>query len=684
MTKRVATADKILLLGVDGLDPRLTRKYVDMGLMPNVKKYIEAGAQRQDLVMLGGHPTVTPPMWTTLATGCYANVHGITGFFRKGDDIDLIDYNLDSRNCHAEQLWNVTAEAGLKTLVWHWPGSAWPPSSDNPNLMVVDGTTPGSVGMGMAQIEFEYILGANEGFKEVNYIPKAPMEAHAACVITDMDEEDNNEQVDLLGAVGEVGRKGTRNLMWKESQQTTTDTESTTDMVQSPIKPASGWAAAPADAKEFTVLFSKGLIRRPALILKNEQGIYDRVALYKSKKDTEPMVVLPLGELVVEIIDDAIKDDKTYRVNRNMKLLRLDPEGKTLTMYISGAMDTNNDTVWHPKRLFKEVVENVGYPTPTSMLGRQDSMLITECMLANWYATADWQVNALHYLIKNEDLDVVFSHFHAVDLEEHKFIKHLAERPFNKQPVEVAQKWIEDLYVQTDYYLGKFLHFLDEGWTVMIFSDHAQVAPKHELPLLMDLSGTMIPMMEKMGFTSVIRDEKDNIVAIDWTKTKAVMQREGHIYLNIKGRNKHVLDDGTVIDGIVDPADQYELEEEIMTKLYELKSVESGHRVVSIALRNRDAVLLGQGGPEAGDIIAWMAEGYNFDHSDCISTTLGESDTSVSPIFIAAGKGLKKGFYTDRIIRQIDFVPTIAALLGVRMPAQCEGAPVYQIFEEEF
>ena len=396
------------------------------------------------------------------------------------------------------------------------------------------------------------------------------------------------------------------------------------------------------------------------------------------------MVVLPLGELVVEIIDDAIKDDKTYRVNRNMKLLRLDPEGKTLTMYISGAMDTNNDTVWHPKRLFKEVVENVGYPTPTSMLGRQDSMLITECMLANWYATADWQVNALHYLIKNEDLDVVFSHFHAVDLEEHKFIKHLAERPFNKQPVEVAQKWIEDLYVQTDYYLGKFLHFLDEGWTVMIFSDHAQVAPKHELPLLMDLSGTMIPMMEKMGFTSVIRDEKDNIVAIDWTKTKAVMQREGHIYLNIKGRNKHVLDDGTVIDGIVDPADQYELEEEIMTKLYELKSVESGHRVVSIALRNRDAVLLGQGGPEAGDIIAWMAEGYNFDHSDCISTTLGESDTSVSPIFIAAGKGLKKGFYTDRIIRQIDFVPTIAALLGVRMPAQCEGAPVYQIFEEEF
>ena len=101
-------------------------------------------------------------------------------------------------------------------------------------------------------------------------------------------------------------------------------------------------------------------------------------------------------------------------------------------------------------------------------------------------------------------------------------------------------------------------------------------------------------------------------------------------------------------------------------------------------MRNRDAVLLGQGGPEAGDIICWLAEGYNFDHADCISTTLGENDTSVSPIFIAAGQGLKQGFETERIIRQVDFAATVAALAGVRMPNQCEGAPVYPIFEEEF
>ena len=674
MVQRKAAADKLLLLGVDGLDPRLTRKYVDMGILPNVKTYIERGAAREDLVMLGGHPTVTPPMWTTLACGCYANVHGITGFYRCGDDLDLVDYNLDSRNCRAEQLWNVFAEAGKKTLVWHWPGSSWPPSSDNPNLLVVDGTSPGSVGMATSQIEMEYLVGANEAIAEVTYIPKAPMEASAACVVTDLDLSKQNESYDLLGSVGNKDKKGERKLVWDLSQHTTSTTEALIDMVQSPIKPASGWAAAPADAKEFTILYSKGLIRRPALILKNEAGIYDHIAVYKNKKSTEPIVVCPLGELVVEVVDEAIKNDQTYQVNRNLKLLKCDPAGTSLTLYISGAMDMNNDSVYHPKRLFREITENVGYPTPTSLLGRQDSMLITDCMLANWYATADWQAAAIEHLIKSEDLDIVFSHYHAVDLEEHQFIKHLAERPFNRNPVSVAEKWMQDLYIQTDYYLGKFIHLLDEGWTILIFSDHAQVAPAHDIPLLVYAGGVTLPLMEELGLTKSYVDENGKRL-IDWTQTKAVIQREGHIYLNLIGRTNH---------GIVDPKDQYELEEEIMTKLYGLTDPQTGHRIVSVALRNRDAVLLGQGGPEAGDILVWHAEGYNFDHDDCLSTTFGENDTSVSPIFIACGKGIKEGYQTERIIRQIDFAPTVAVLGGVRMPRDCEGAPVYQILSEEY
>ncbi|MBQ2777551.1 MAG: alkaline phosphatase family protein, partial [Peptococcaceae bacterium] len=109
-----ASASKILLLGIDGLDPKLTRKYLDQGKMPNTQKLLDRGAARQDLKMLGGVPTVTPPMWTTMATGCYANVHGIVEFNRTIPELgyEYMGYNLDSRYCKAEPLWNVLAEAG--------------------------------------------------------------------------------------------------------------------------------------------------------------------------------------------------------------------------------------------------------------------------------------------------------------------------------------------------------------------------------------------------------------------------------------------------------------------------------------------------------------------------------------------------------------------------------------------
>ncbi|MBO5115583.1 MAG: alkaline phosphatase family protein, partial [Peptococcaceae bacterium] len=137
---REAKTDKILVLGVDGLEPRLCKKLMDEGKLPNIKKYVELGACREDLVMLGAMPTITPPLWTTLATGAYPETHGVTCFWNQSkDSLDEIVYAFDSLTCKAEQLWNVFAENGKKTLVWHWPGASWPPSSDSENLYVVDG-----------------------------------------------------------------------------------------------------------------------------------------------------------------------------------------------------------------------------------------------------------------------------------------------------------------------------------------------------------------------------------------------------------------------------------------------------------------------------------------------------------------------------------------------------------------
>lgn len=673
--ERKPLSEKILVLGIDGLDPRLAKKYVDEDAMPNLKYLIERGSCREDLVMLGGQPTITPPMWTTLATGAYPVTHGITDFMGQSG-IDGTIYNLDSRRCKAEQLWNVFAESGKRTLVWHWPGSSWPPSSDNPNLHVVDGTQPGFVNMGGGVVDSEKLLVASTKTTEMRYRRRSASDGKVPCVIEDLDlrEEGFNLFFDTQSESGRSNSSVEHIVLLTEEDGEGNLSDSPFDVILSPIKEALNWTNAPEDAKEFTMLHGEGLVRRPCLILKNQNGIYDRVAIYKSKKDPEPMIILENGVFVQDIVDDSFKNDMHYMANRNMRILELSPEGDYIKMWISAGMNIDNDTVWHPKSLYKEVVENIGYGQPTSLLGAGDEQLLRDCMLRNWTAGGEWQAKVLNYFIEKNRYDVIFSHFHNVDLEGHMIVKFL-KKGHKEITSERYQEIFKEVYIQTDDYIGEFLHLLDKGWTIIVVSDHGQVCPEHEVQLFGDPSGINVGLMRNLGFTEVKVDDNGNLLKeIDWEKTKAVACRGNNIYLNLKGRTEH---------GIVDPEDQFELEEEIITKLYGYKDPETGKRVVALALRNKDAILLGYGGPECGDICVWMSEGYNRDHGDSLSTTFGFGGTSVSPIFVAAGPGIKENYITERIIREVDVAPTVALLGGVRMPAQCEGAPIYQILTKE-
>lgn len=691
--KREVFSDKMMVLGVDGLDPRLSRKYIDEGKMPNLKKLVERGAQRQDLVLLGSQPTVTPPQWTTLATGANPVVHGICQFDRTiPGKINQRGYNLDSRLVKAEPIWNCLTEAGRKTLVFHWPGGAWPPTSDSENLMVIDGSAPGSVGSSSMQVDGEMLVAASVDIEEVTFETKATDSAAAPCMIQRKTKAEKQMEA---GDVSTMMRqaKNMNDEMMAQLQSAGIDTlyvlkdkddgfgmengygKMATVISLSPIKDAVGWASAPADAKEFTLLLSKGLVRRVGLILKGEQEIYDHIAIYKSKKDTTPLVTCPLGKMVYNIIDEAIFDDDVYTANRHYKLVRLNEDGSELQLYVSAAMELGSDVVIHPKRLHKAILENVGPFPPQSALYTQDSAL-QQVAIEVWDYVIDWYVGCFNYFIENECVEYIFSHLHSVDLVEHTFIRFMHNLGFNKHDTSVYHAWMERLYQQTDRYFGQLLHYLDEGWTIIVTSDHAQVSPRYMPPRIGDMCGTNVGVMQELGYTVLEKDENGNDLAkIDWSKTRAIQSEGNDIYINLKGREPQ---------GIVDPADKYELEEQIMTDLYGYRHPVSGKRVIAVALRNKDAVLLGYGGPTAGDICIWVAEGYNYDHTDGLSTTYGEASTSLSPIFVAAGKGLKEGFTTERIIRQVDVAPTICYLAGVRMPAQCEGAPIYQILAEEF
>lgn len=683
--KRDARTKKLIVLGIDGMDPVTTKRMVKEGKLPNIQKYLSMGSARQGLEMLGAHPTITPPCWTTLATGAYPGTHGITCYWRQSpESLDAVVYNMDSRNCKAEQLWNVTTEEGLKTLVWHWPGSSWPPTSQSPLLHVVDGTQPGSVNMGVAQMDWEKIVYASASTRSLRFVPHTQKAAGVGCNITDLhqviseENADDDEMMELWW--GDAARSGGEIRTYVKELD---DTEMMIgakvayDIIFSPIQPAADWAAAPEDGLEFTILISSGKEERYGLITKNDSGIYDQVSLYRSKKDREPFVIIPKGEMISGVIDDATKKGTTKPCCRSYKILELSPDGSTLRLWISNALDTTNKMLWHPAPLYEELVKNVSNIPPVSLIGGEDSELVDQIFEPSWNIYSQWQADSLEYLIDKEKYDVVFSHLHNIDCAGHQ-IWHLAKtlEPWNHTDERIYQELIERFYIQTDKYLGRFLHYLDEGFTIFIVSDHGLLVGENVPPILGEYGGLNTKVMEELGYTVLKKDDQGNSIdEIDWEKTRAVQIRSNYIYVNLKGRDKH---------GIVEPEEKYQLEEQIISDLYGYRDKFTGKRVVGVALRNKDAVLFGTNGPECGDIFFTIEEGFNRLHGDGLTTADGYFNTSVSPVFIAAGEGIKDGFTTERVIRQVDVTPTIAVLLGTRIPSQCEGAPIYQILSEGF
>jgi len=680
MTKKT---DKLIVLGIDGMDPLFTKYLLDKGELPAVKKIIDAGACREDLVLLGGMPTITPPMWTTLSTGAYASTHGITGFWNvDSTDRSKLVYGLDSTICKAEQVWNGIAEAGYRTLVWHWPGSSWPPTSQNPNLAVVDGAQPGYVGFGTGMRDDEVLVTASVDIDAPLFLMKAGFNnTGAGCILKDVEVKDESAGSKAAADACQNAGNSVSNIMMTLEDGEFSVENMPYDKAMSPLKDATGWANAPEGAKEFVLPLCNNLLRRYGLLLKDENGEYNRIEIYRSKKDEEPMAAMDYHGFSPVVVDEVIKEDGTkVMCARSYGYIYHNDDFTTIDVWASRAFDITDDSIWHPKSLHQEIVENVGHHSAAGTCGSGVNTYFTEhIMIPTWEIYNNWQADCLNYFIQNDRFDVIFTHLHNVDGIGHNVWPHGDINVHtNEKDIEKNKELMAETYRQTDRYLEKFLYLLDEGWTIIVTSDHGLICDTNaEGPALMgDAFGVNAKIMDELGYTILKRDENGEILKeIDWSKTKAVATGTNHIFLNIKGRDPY---------GIVEPEDQYALEEEIIDALYGYRDPATGKRIISLAVRNADALVFGCGQEGFGDIVYFLEDSFHRVHGDSWSTRRdhGGNHTSVSPIFFAAGSGIKKGYKTDRVIRQVDVAPTIATLLGTRMPAQCEGAPVYQIIED--
>ncbi|MBU1131909.1 alkaline phosphatase family protein [Patescibacteria group bacterium] len=110
------TGPKLLFLGLDGANWPYVEELIADGQMPNFKKLLDNGTMGMIKTF---NPPVSPPQWTSVATGKLPAKHGITNFVSSANGFS--EYALvGSNDRHVKALWNIFEEKGYKVGLFGW------------------------------------------------------------------------------------------------------------------------------------------------------------------------------------------------------------------------------------------------------------------------------------------------------------------------------------------------------------------------------------------------------------------------------------------------------------------------------------------------------------------------------------------------------------------------------------
>ena len=116
-----STPTRVAIFALDGADWDLLTELADDGRIPNIKALAQGGTTGTVQTI---QPTVSPMVWTTVATGLLPARHGILDF------VDSQKTPIESNSRHAPAVWDIADGFGRDAQVTAW-WTAWPPTAKN-------------------------------------------------------------------------------------------------------------------------------------------------------------------------------------------------------------------------------------------------------------------------------------------------------------------------------------------------------------------------------------------------------------------------------------------------------------------------------------------------------------------------------------------------------------------------
>jgi predicted AlkP superfamily phosphohydrolase/phosphomutase len=639
------THPKVVVLGFDGMDPRLCERLMDEGRLPNLARMRASGGYRP----LGTSiPPQSPVAWSNFISGAGPGVHGIFDFIHRDPKRQYYPKYSAAETIEGDDGWNI----GRHKL----PLTFWPFSQNPTQTLLTRHGTPFWSYLDAAGIPVQiYDIPSN-------YPPSRSEHGHMCCL-------SGMGVPDLLGTPGTY-------------QYFSSDT----------LVPVEG------DGGMRRPIFFKGGVATVTLVGPDNTAltkpVHSEAKLQIRRHETEPAVRIDWQGNTVVLREGEWSD--WCKLDFRLEMPPFMPDAHVsgicrfyvqqvrpdFRLYVTpiniDPSDPGEQRVSEPPSFVTDISKDLGLFFTSGFQedhkARTNGVFDDQQYLEQAGYVLGERRNLFDYALEHYRDGLLFFYFSSTDLQAHMFWWD-GDEPHPVRTPEQAHRYnkvIEDLYIDMDRVVGEVDSRVGDDAAILVMSDHGfcNFSRQFNLNTWLRDNGYIQPSTCR-NLATAGRGRP-----VDWTRTRAYGLGLNGLYLNLKERER---------DGIVDPSQRDALLDEISQRLLAVRDPANGHPVIARVYRS-DEVYAGPHAADAPDLVV----GYNRGYRASWATTLGDmpdevianNDSAWSADHCIAAEEVPGVLFSNRPIpggspSLVDVAPTVLELFKLDRPASMTGRSVF-------
>lgn len=633
---------KVIVIGIDGMDPRLCRQMMKAGLMPNMAQMASSGG----FCELGTSiPPQSPVAWASFINGSGPGSHGIFDFIHRHPHQQCAPFFSAAETLPGEGCIDL---GDHRLQLGFWPFNHQPPQTvlrrqGVPFWDYLDAQRITSVFYDLPS----------------NYPPSPSEYGHHRCI-------SGMGTPDMLGTYGtyqyfsedtpdggieEGGGKRSRLKFENESAQATI------------VGPDNGLLKSP-EPMTIEIDVHRDRVSNAALLVVQGQKIMLRPGQWSrwTRLDFAMSAPRPLPTQHVSGICRFFLQQVTPNFRLYVTPINVDPSRPAVQLS-------------EPAEFIEDVSGELGLFYTTGFQedhkARSNGVFDDDDFRRQATYVLEERLALFEYAIDNYEDGLLFFYFSSSDLQSHMFWWDVQEHPRHptRSAPEAASRYqyVKDLYRRLDGIIGDISDRYGGKATIFVMSDHgfANFGRQFNLNSWLRDFGYLNPR----ECTSILTD-------VDWTRTRAYGLGINGLYLNLKGRER---------DGIVEPGEeQQRLTQQLIARLQAVRDLH-GEKVIRKVYRSSE-IYSGRATALAPDLVIGYARGYRASWETCLgeltpdvlldNPSAWSADHCADALEVPGILCCNKPFPLSEP-SLVDVAPSILAEFGLPTPSTMSGRSIF-------